>query len=55
MSGNIGRAGPLLVAVIAIIYILATQPVSGDIYGFPGNLFAVGVVAISGAFVTLGR
>lgn len=55
MSVDLERAGPILVAVIAIVYILATQPVSGDIYGIPGNLFAVGIVAISGAFVTLSQ
>jgi len=47
------EAGPLLVAVLATIVILFTQPISGDILGIPGNLFAVGAVIIGGIAATL--
>ncbi len=47
-NGDLGPLAPLLVAVLAAIFILVLQPVGGDIMSFPGNLFAAGLVLLAG-------
>lgn len=53
-NGGLGPLAPLLVAAIAVIFILIMQPVSGDIMGFPGNLFAAAIVAVGGVAAAAG-
>lgn len=53
MSDITEQALPLVVAGVAIAIILMTQPISGDIAGLPGNLFAAGIVALGGILGTI--
>lgn len=49
-----GRFVPAAVAGITIAILLISQPLNGNIAGFPANIFASVIVAIGGILGTLG-
>jgi hypothetical protein len=54
-NGNLDPVAPLLVALLAIVFIIVVRPVSSEILGFPGNLVAAVVVAVGGVGAALGQ
>lgn len=45
---DLGKFGPIFVAVIVIAVLVIQQPLSSDLYGIPMNWVGVVVVAIGG-------
>lgn len=52
---DVEEAGPLLVAVIVIAFLVIRQPLSGTLAGVPLNWVGVLVVAVGGLIGTFGE